>query len=109
QGLEGVNPTISQCLDCHNRASYAGNLGGMLHAIHNVETDGEVGCFNCHSTTVEGGLALWDQVKYDELKGITPVEDVNGTFTFDQAVMPRMSRAMAAAMELSSVNSTRCP
>ncbi|MDE8701381.1 molybdopterin-dependent oxidoreductase [Adlercreutzia equolifaciens] len=84
QGLEGVNPTISQCLDCHNRASYAGNLGGMLHAIHNVETDGEVGCFNCHSTTVEGGLALWDQVKYDELKGITPVEDVNGTFTFDQ-------------------------
>ena len=85
QGLEGVNPTISQCLDCHNRASYAGNLGGMLHAIHNVEaSDSEVGCFNCHTTTVEGGMALWDQVKYDELKGITAVENVNGTFTFDQ-------------------------
>lgn len=85
QGLEGVNPTISQCLDCHNRASYAGNLGGMLHAIHNVEAaDSEVGCFNCHTTTVEGGMALWDQVKYDELKGITAVENVNGSFTFDQ-------------------------
>ncbi|MCI8424626.1 MAG: molybdopterin-dependent oxidoreductase [Adlercreutzia sp.] len=85
QGLEGVDPTISQCLDCHNRASYAGNLGGMLHAIHNVDSSStEVGCFNCHTTTVEGGMALWDQVKYDELKGITAVENVSGTFTYDQ-------------------------
>lgn len=85
QGLNGVNPTISQCLDCHNRASYAGNLGDMLHAIHNVgEADSQVQCFNCHASSVEDGMKLWDQVKYDELKGITSVENVNGTFTFDQ-------------------------
>lgn len=87
QGLHGVNPSISQCLDCHNRASYAGNLGSMIHSIHSVGTVASaVECFQCHDTQVDGGMALWDQTKFSEFHGITSVEDAeqNGSFQWDQ-------------------------
>ena len=85
-GLKGVEPTVGQCLGCHKNASYAGDLGQMLHAIHGVNPGGAVAaeCFNCHSTTADGELALWDAVKHDQFHGITKVADVAGTFAWDQ-------------------------
>lgn len=85
-GLKGVEPTIEQCLGCHKNASYAGDLGQMLHAIHGVTDTGAAAaqCFNCHTTDSEGNLVLWDAVKHDQLHGITDVADVEGNFTWDQ-------------------------
>lgn len=84
-GLDGVLPTISQCLGCHNNASYAGNLGSYLHGIHNVgEEANSVDCYSCHDTSVEGGMMLWDETKHTVFEGITQVENVAGTFAFDE-------------------------
>lgn len=85
-GLEGVEPTIEQCLGCHKNASYAGDLGLMLHAIHGVNMGGSTSaeCFSCHSTTADGQMVLWDAVKHDQFHGISKVADVAGTFTWDQ-------------------------
>lgn len=73
-GLKGVEPTVEQCLGCHKNASYAGDLGQMLHAIHGVNPGGAVAadCFNCHSTTADGELVLWDAVKHDQFSTASP-------------------------------------
>ena len=85
-GLKNTEPGITQCLGCHENASYAGDLGSMLHSIHGVNAGGAVSaeCFNCHSTDPEGNLVLWDEVKHDQFQGITQVSDVQGTFNWDE-------------------------
>lgn len=85
-GLKNVEPEITYCLGCHENASYAGDLGSMLHAIHGVTDTGTPAaqCFNCHSTDAEGNLVLWDEVKHEQLEGITNVADVAGEFAWDQ-------------------------
>lgn len=85
QGLDGVEPTIEQCLGCHKNASYAGDLGLMLHAIHGVNMGGSTAakCFNCHSTNADGEIALWDAVKHSQFHGISKVANIAGTFTWD--------------------------
>lgn len=85
-GLKNVEPGIEQCLGCHTNASYAGDLGMMLHAIHGVAMGGSASaeCFNCHSTTADGEMVLWDEVKHEQFHGISSVADVTGTFAWDQ-------------------------
>lgn len=73
------------CPQCHVERAF-GDYAKIIHGIHNVEQDGEgPSCFSCHETNSETGeLDLWDNVKYDLMDGITPIENVKGDFSFDQ-------------------------
>ena len=59
-----------------------------MHAIHGVAGPGAAGmasCFDCHSVdTATGEFALWDDVKYSEMRGISTLDTVGAAFSFDQ-------------------------
>ncbi|MCB7036277.1 molybdopterin-dependent oxidoreductase [Eggerthella sinensis] len=83
----GIEVTLQQCLDCHEEGpgyqTIENSFGTVIHGIH--DTDDKAACWNCHNATNDdGGMQLWDVVKHDQLRGITPVEDVEGDFTFSQ-------------------------
>lgn len=83
----GIEPTVQMCTDCHTTAhEYVdedNNFGQLMHQIHADERS--VGCWSCHVGTEDGnGMQLWDVVKYDWLRGIRDVENVEGDFSFTQ-------------------------
>ena len=83
----GIQVTVQMCIDCHTYgAGYLTNnksFGTMVHGIHNTSQKAE--CWNCHVGTGSGdGMQLWDIVKHQQLRGIKPVENVKGDFSFDQ-------------------------
>ena len=91
----GTETTVQQCLDCHSEGpgyqTIENSFGTLIHGIHN--TDDKAECWNCHNATNDdGGMQLWDVVKHDQLRGITPVENVEGDFSFRQdETMPQAS------------------
>lgn len=71
--------TVDGCIMCHTdytSHSQITNLGTLVHAVHaDVEA---ADCWTCHDATNDGeGMELWDQVKYDRLKGITQLSDLS--------------------------------
>ena len=83
----GIQITVQMCLDCHTFGyGYQTNqnsFGTLIHGIH--ETTEKAECWNCHVGTGSGdGMQLWDVAKHSELRGITPVADVTGDFSFNQ-------------------------
>lgn len=92
KGME-IDMNVGQCIICHD---YAGGstdpigFGYVMHGIHrNNPAFTALGgdCWTCHIATEDGkGMQLWDEVKYDFLRGITPIaaEDVKAAFTWEQ-------------------------
>lgn len=83
----GIETTVQMCIDCHTTAhGYVdedNNFGQLMHQIHGNERSAT--CWSCHVGTEDGnGMQLWDVVKYDWLRGITDVENVEGDFSFTQ-------------------------
>jgi len=83
----GIQLTVQMCLDCHTYgAGYLTNqysFGSLIHGIHSTEQNND--CWSCHVATGDGsGMQLWDKVKHWQLRGITPVAEVQGEFSFDQ-------------------------
>ena len=88
--------TLQQCLFCHSYApGYIAKqyeFGTLIHNIHyGLEADGQFedeykgNCYSCHDATNDGeGMALWDQTKFERLRGVTKVENVEGDFSIDQ-------------------------
>ncbi len=71
----------SQCTICHYDAPGLAGMGTMIHAVHNGIAD----CFDCHaSADPDGSMPVWDLGKYDELKGISSVSNLEGEFTWEQ-------------------------
>jgi len=104
----GIQITEQMCEDCHTFGyGYITNqnsFGSLIHGIHGTDgmgttdddraataTDGkattsDISCWNCHVATGDGdGMQLWDDVKHQQLRGITAVADVTGDFTYDQS------------------------
>lgn len=87
QNPYGIQTTIQMCKDCHTFGyGYQTNqrsFGSLIHGIH--DTDDKADCWNCHVGTGSGeGMQLWDEQKHNQLRGITPVADVTGDFTYNQ-------------------------
>lgn len=81
-----VETGYEQCTTCHYEGSRRTDLGTLLHATHQGIAD----CFDCHaSVDDEGNLPVWDIGKYDELRGITPVSNIEGEFVWDQDTIVR--------------------
>ena len=91
----GIELTVKQCQDCHVThlgGRYMSQFSGLIHGIHrNNDTFDAMGgdCWSCHyGTTDEGdeGMALWDEVKHEVLRGIDTVaaDNLTGTFSYDQ-------------------------
>lgn len=96
----GLEVTVQQCLDCHTFGyGYQANqnsFGSLIHGIHDVNpnaaansadgTGANIDCWSCHAATGSGeGMQLWDEVKHQQLRGITAVSDVKADeFTWDQ-------------------------
>lgn len=83
----GIEITVQQCLDCHSEGpgyqTVENSFGTLIHGIHN--TTEKAACWNCHNATNDGdGMQLWDVVKHQQLRGITPIENVEGAFSFSQ-------------------------
>ncbi|MEG0503535.1 MAG: molybdopterin-dependent oxidoreductase [Raoultibacter sp.] len=83
----GIQTTVQMCKDCHTFGyGYLTNqrsFGSLIHGIHSAEENSD--CWSCHAGTGSGdGMQLWDEVKHDQLRGITPVPDVSGDFSFNQ-------------------------
>lgn len=88
--------TVDQCLFCHTYSpGYIPTqyeFGTLIHNIHyGLEADGQFedeykgNCYSCHDATNDGeGMALWDQTKFERLRGVTKVENVEGDFSIDQ-------------------------
>ncbi len=82
----GIETTVRQCYVCHVNSTYP-RLSEIMHGIHSTATFNAMGgnCWSCHnSNPATGEIELWDLVKYQKLKGITEVADVQGEFSIDQ-------------------------
>ena len=86
----GTDTRVDQCQDCHalrGRPSQTveGEFGALIHGIH---SHGEADCWNCHvaSDYTNGEMAVWDNVKYDYLRGFTDVaaDDLGDGFAYRQ-------------------------
>lgn len=85
----GIELTYLQCYSCHkHRADDLSELSTIIHTSHSNSAEfNDMGgnCWSCHFVDeVTGDFVFWDEVKYDVLKGIVPVANVEGTFSYDQ-------------------------
>lgn len=82
----GIQITVQMCQDCHTFGyGYITNQNSFGTLIHGIHATGQADCWNCHVATGDGsGMQLWDVAKFEELRGITPVADVQGEFSYDQ-------------------------
>ena len=82
----GIELTVSMCIDCHTFGyGYMTNqraFGDLMHGIHEF-SDAEITCSSCH-VQKDGEYQLWDEVKHWMLRGIYPIAEVEGTFTWSQ-------------------------
>ena len=92
---------VEQCIVCHDYAGATAetmNFGALMHALHGTSNKAfsALGgdCWSCHYATEDGqGLQLWDNVKHDVMRGITPLDqeqvEQQMTFSWDQdTVLP---------------------
>ena len=80
----GIQITVQMCQDCHTFGyGYITNQNSFGSLIHGIHATGQADCWNCHVATGDGsGMQLWDEAKFEELRGITPVADVQGEFSY---------------------------
>lgn len=80
----GIDMTVTHCMGCHTYSpGYVTEYYGFGRLIHAIHPQGS--CTACHDYSEnDGKFHLWDQVKYDILRGITDVPHVRGTFKFTQ-------------------------
>lgn len=83
----GIDATVQMCVDCHTvgdgyQTTFY-DFGTLIHGIHQDNPDAT--CSSCHNMTADGeGVVLWDAAKHSLLRGITPVENVEGAFSWNQ-------------------------
>lgn len=100
---------VEVCIACHTTDSSSSQVepdfGEMIHTLHGtVAGEEKATCFQCHATVAHGfddaeGVEnmlgqefqgaptewkLWDEVKYDQMKGIDLIGNVTGDFSFTQ-------------------------
>ena len=91
--LEGVEWDINTCIDCHTIGAWYyfvtnyEKLSTLIHAQHQDVAS----CWNCHDTqedyaTGTTKMVLWENVKYEKLRGIYTLtaDEMTGDFTYTQ-------------------------
>ena len=85
--------TVDQCLFCHTYSpGYIPTqyeFGTLMHNVHygieyadEFEDEYKGNCYSCHDATNDGlGMMLWDETKFERLRGVTKVENVEGEFS----------------------------
>lgn len=94
-GLGGEYPTqeisINTCLVCHKQI-FDGKYGSRtsireaMHGLHLNSKTFDGNCYSCHLLDKEGNYKLWDNEKYNVLRGINWISNYQGQFSFDQNV-----------------------
>ena len=91
-----VDVTVEHCISCHTYSpDYVPefyNFGSLVHGLHKSSAFQQMGgdCMSCHDANEETGeIRLWDQVKYDLMRGIVaiPEEEMEAEFSFDQTTL----------------------
>ena len=83
----GIDMTVQMCIDCHTvgegyQTSFY-DFGTLIHGIHQDVEDAT--CPSCHNYTEDGeGFTLWDVSKHSLMRGITPVSELEGDFSWNQ-------------------------
>lgn len=99
-----VDVNVAQCLSCHTYSPgyvpEVSQFGSLLHGLHKSETFTKVGgdCMSCHDASkLSGTMALWDEVKYERLRGILDIkaEDLQAEFSFDQTTQTDPEKAFS--------------
>ncbi len=87
--MYGIDLNVNHCIGCHTYSpgyvteSYG--FGRLIHALHTPKKGFSGDCTSCHDYSEnDGKFHLWDQVKYDVMRGITDVPNVQGEFRVDQ-------------------------
>lgn len=82
--IYGIEMNVTHCMGCHTYSpGYVTEYYGFGRLIHGIHTNGK--CISCHDYSEnDGKFHLWDQVKYDVMRGITDVPDIKGKFKFTQ-------------------------
>ena len=91
----GIDMTVRQCMYCHDFSTglydEAMGFGSLMHTLHGSgnQAFGMLGgdCWSCHYASEDGkGMQLWDNVKHDLLRGITPIaaDELQYDFTYTQ-------------------------
>lgn len=84
----GTELTPMDCRVCHDGSDgyipTVDDFGTLIHGIHSRD-DFTGTCMSCHNATKDGnGMQLWDEVKYEVYQGIDLIENVQGTFSYQQ-------------------------
>ena len=97
--------TYVQCIDCHR---YYSVFEDAIHTIHASEMFSAMGgdCWSCHITN-DGEYVLWDEVKYEKLRGITDVANVEGEFVYDQDTLTDDFDVQWVNMDESAIDDVR--
>lgn len=84
----GTEVKPMDCGICHK--DVGSDFTSLIHGIHSKDSfKGD--CMSCHTVSSDGqGLQLWEEAKYDILRGIKPLSDVEGTFSYDQDTTSEM-------------------
>lgn len=88
-----IDVTVDHCISCHTYSpGYVPeyySFGSVMHGLHKSAAFTNMGgdCMSCHDANESNGkMMLWDDVKYDRLRGILDVdsESAEAEFTWDQ-------------------------
>ncbi len=92
-----VDVTVDHCISCHTYSpDYVPefyNFGTLIHGLHTMSSTFKTmggDCMSCHDANESTGtLRLWDDVKYELMRGITPIAeaDYDAEFSFDQTTL----------------------
>lgn len=91
-----VDVTVQHCLTCHTYSpGYVPEyyqFGSLLHGLHKKASFSAMGgeCMSCHDANGKTGkMELWDEVKYDRLRGINKLaaDSLDATFDFNQTTI----------------------
>jgi len=90
----GIDLSVNHCVGCH---TYSPNLikeqngfGRLIHSIHRKNKGFSGDCASCHDFAgKDGKFRLWEQVKYELLRGIIDLPKAGGEFSFDQKIVTK--------------------
>lgn len=85
----GSDVTPMQCVHCHSEDGYSNSydsFGSLIHGMHSRDSF-KGSCLSCHDATDNGTMRLWEEAKYDVLRGFTYVENAQGRFSYEQETL----------------------
>ena len=90
----GIEITVDMCLDCHHYQPLSTmpsdyyNFKELMHGIHTAAKGFTGNCFSCHVQVGDDDtMYLWDKRKYDVLRGVVDLYELDGEFDWSQGMV----------------------